>query len=309
MDPKYAQLEKDHAEVTKIKNIQAVFFGNYQIDAWYFSPYPDEYCNQKNIYICHNCLKYMKSPGTFVKHQKECPTMHPPGKKIYEKDSAAVYEVDGKDSKLFCQNLCLLSKLFLDHKMVYFDIEPFYFYILCERQNDGRYCLAGYFSKEKNCILDYNLSCIMVLPPYQRKGYGRFLLEFSYELSKKEKLPGTPEKPLSDLGLRTYRNFWASEILRLLKLNGPATTVSDLVEFTGFRQEDIISTLTALNLLHYWKGDHLIQFTPKMLDDLIKVYPSKPKMVDSNLLQWTPVKLEAPIPERKRRKPSASYKE
>ncbi len=38
---------------------------------------------------------------------------------------------------------------------------------------------AGYFSKEKQSFLNYNLSCIMVLPPHQRKGYGRALIDFS----------------------------------------------------------------------------------------------------------------------------------
>ena len=65
-------------------------------------------------------------------HQGECTVRNPLGKEIYRKGSHSIFEVDGKDFKLYCQNLCLLAKLFLDHKTLYFDVEPFIFYILCE---------------------------------------------------------------------------------------------------------------------------------------------------------------------------------
>ncbi len=42
-------------------------------------------------------------------------------------------QVDGKKGKVYCQNLCLLSKLFLDHKTLYYDVDPFLFYVLCEK--------------------------------------------------------------------------------------------------------------------------------------------------------------------------------
>ncbi len=54
------------------------------------------------------------------------------------------------------------------------------------------------------------------MPHCQRKGYGKFLIEFSYHLSKLENKKGTPERPLSDLGFRSYVNFWAINIIRYL---------------------------------------------------------------------------------------------
>lgn len=51
----------------------------------------------------------------------------------------AVFEVDGARHKIYCQSLCLLSKLFLDHKTLYYDVDPFLFYILCEEING---CIA-----------------------------------------------------------------------------------------------------------------------------------------------------------------------
>lgn len=80
--------------------------------------------------------------------------------------------------QLYCQNLCLMAKLFLDHKTLYFDVEPFLFYVLTESDKHGSH-LVGYFSKEKESPDGNNVACILTLPPYQRKGFGKFLIAFS----------------------------------------------------------------------------------------------------------------------------------
>lgn len=42
-DPTLAALEREHEKVTKVKYINQIYFGEYCMDSWYFSPYPDEY--------------------------------------------------------------------------------------------------------------------------------------------------------------------------------------------------------------------------------------------------------------------------
>lgn len=55
-------------------------------------------------------------------------------------------QVDGRMNRVYGKNLCLLAKLFLDHKSLQFDAELFLFYILCECDDRGCHIVA-YFSK------------------------------------------------------------------------------------------------------------------------------------------------------------------
>ena len=48
--------------------------------------------------------------------------------------------------QVYCQNLCLLAKLFLDHKTLYYDVEPFLFYVMTTADSTGCH-MIGYFSK------------------------------------------------------------------------------------------------------------------------------------------------------------------
>ncbi|KAH9993459.1 acyl-CoA N-acyltransferase [Xylariaceae sp. FL0662B] len=176
----------------------------------------------------------------------------------------SVWEVDGEKDVLFCQNLSLFAKLFLDNKSVFFDVTGFNYFLLVYTPAGahppgetgpapspstsptntttiattaitnnshilqsppaatqplpfpGRPQIVGFFSKEKMSWDNNNLACILVFPPWQRKGLGALLMGVSYAISRREGILGGPEKPISELGRRGYKRFWAGEIARWL---------------------------------------------------------------------------------------------
>uniref|UniRef100_A0A8C6SYB9 Histone acetyltransferase n=1 Tax=Neogobius melanostomus TaxID=47308 RepID=A0A8C6SYB9_9GOBI len=272
--------------------IKTIVFGRYELDTWYHSPYPEEYARLGKLYMCEFCLKYMKSQTILRRHMAKCVWKHPPGDEIYRKSNISVFEVDGKKNKIYCQNLCLLAKLFLDHKTLYYDVEPFLFYVMTEADNTGCH-LVGYFSKEKNSFLNYNVSCILTMPQYMRQGYGKMLIDFSYLLSKVEEKVGSPERPLSDLGLISYRSYWKEVLLRYLNnFQGKEISIKEISQETAVNPVDIVSTLQSLQMLKYWKGKHLVLKRQDLIDDW-KAKETKrgnSKTIDPTALKWTPPK-------------------
>ncbi|KAI1207634.1 acyl-CoA N-acyltransferase [Annulohypoxylon truncatum] len=177
-------------------------------------------------------------------------------KVVMDEGEWSVWEVDGEKDRLFCQNLSLFAKLFLDNKSVFFDVTGFNYFLLVytppqpsdaqpppplanrdlnesppqsrssthpsdpDKQQQAlpgsRPQVVGFFSKEKLSWDNNNLACILVFPPWQRKGLGALLMGVSYEISRREGILGGPEKPISELGRKGYKRFWAGEIARWL---------------------------------------------------------------------------------------------
>ena len=235
--------------------IECIEFGGWEIDTWYAAPYPAEYSRNRVLYICEFCLKYMNSDYVAWRHKLKCAAKHPPGDEIYRHGSISFFEVDGRKNPVYCQNLCLLAKLFLGSKTLYYDVEPFLFYVLCEFDETG-YHFVGYFSKEKRSSSQNNVSCILTLPIHQRKGYGNLLIDFSYLLTKVEEKTGSPEKPLSDLGLVSYRSYWRLVLCRYLleamekgDCRAQGLSIKKISEDTAMTPDDVIAALEGLRAL------------------------------------------------------------
>ncbi|KAF8558205.1 hypothetical protein OG21DRAFT_1595586 [Imleria badia] len=230
--------------------IRIIRFGPYDIHPWYDAPFPEEYANipDGRLWICEFCLKYMRSRFAFSRHRLKCKARHPPGDEIYRDNSISIFEVDGRKNKIYCQNLCLLSKMFLDHKSLFYDVEPFLFYVMTENDDIGAH-FVGYFSKEKCSPKQYNVSCIMTLPVRQRQGWGNYLIDFSYLLSKKEQRAGSPEKPLSGLGALGYKNYWTLALMRCLRSAPPKPSLEDISRATSMTIEDLFAVLVQQDMI------------------------------------------------------------
>ena len=285
-------------EIARVKNIDKIEMGRHIVSTWYFSPYPIDNLpgsgTLDTLFLCEFCLCHFIERATLHRHRRKCTLRHPPGNEIYRKGSLSFFELDGSKQKSYCRNLCLLSKLFLDHKTLYYDMDVFLFYILVETDEYGSHIL-GYFSKEKQSQDAYNLACILTLPQHQKKGYGRLLIAFSYELSKAEKVCGSPEKPLSDLGLLSYKSYWLDVLLSLFKQvkeqGKKEISVKEMTEFTMISNPDIHNRLIADGILRYHRSKGYLLLIPQEVQ--IRHSEAQTKIrttIDATCLTWTPPK-------------------
>lgn len=108
-----------------------------------------------------------------------------------------------------------------------------------------------------------NLACILIFPPWQRKGFGSLLIGISYAIARREKILGSPERPISELGMKGYRSFWGKEIARFLlnwneKAN-PCLSIETISRETWISFEDCISIIREMNIVDYgFKAKHML---------------------------------------------------
>lgn len=190
----------------------------------------------------------------------------PHGEVIYETDEYIIHTLDGAEHKLYCQNLSLFAKLFLETKSVFFDASTFLYYTLILKPSKDELkastaspmnalnpygTVAGFFSKEKMSWDNNNLACILIFPPYQRRGLGQILMSSSYVLGRREGRFGGPERPLSALGRKSYVRFWCGEAARCILGGGSKRTLSvkEISEETWIMPEDVVLALKEMDVL------------------------------------------------------------
>lgn len=258
-------------------NIRRVCLGDQEFDTWYgntayFAPdqatlgfkYSNQHLTKRvsvrqkgerlgfwldTLYLCDLCFKYSDCKADIDAHRASCPhRTQLPGSVLYRAGEYLIRRVRGAKHRLFCQNLCLFGKLFLDNKSIFFSVEAFELYVVYGEM-DGARVPMGFFSKELVSWEENNLACIVVFPPFQRRQLGTLLIEFSYALSRSEGLQSGPELPLSPFGRAAYLPYWCRVLARAALEAPRRVTLRALCQETGLRCDDALLALAAMGAL------------------------------------------------------------
>lgn len=81
-------------------------------------------------------------------------------------------------------------------------------------------------------------------------------------------------------------------MLEILRKHQGNLSIKDISTMTAIKTEDIITTLQSLNLIKYWKGQHIISVTPKVIEDHLKSNAKQGALIDPAYLHWVPYQLD-----------------
>jgi hypothetical protein len=119
-------------------------------------------------------------------------------------------------------------------------------------------------------------------------GVGTFLIALSYEFSKIEKQPGSPEKPLSDLGTASYSAYWRDAVIEaMIAHQDEMVSIMLLSQWTGMTEYDVIYAITTEKFLRPG-GDCALGISEKQLLAWQKRVRKKKMRFDPTRLRWAP---------------------
>ena len=90
--------------------------------------------------------------------------------------------------------------------------------------------------------------------------------------------------------MSTRNSYWTYVLMNVLRDYQGEVSIRLISNMTAIKTEDIISTLQSLNLIRYWKGQHVIAVSRSTIDDCLSK-SSRFKLCRPECLTW-PVEVE-----------------
>ena len=127
-----------------------------------------------------------------------------------------------------------------------------------------------------------------MLPFHQRKGYGKFLINFSYELSIIDEKIGSPEKPLSDLGRETYLSYWTQKIVEVIEKQPDNLSIFLISQQTYISEEDVKWTLCKYDLIKMSHGEIVLCVDKNIILSLKRLIGRPVEQIDPDRIHYVP---------------------
>eukprot|EP00049_Salpingoeca_infusionum_P018171 m.356048 g.356048 ORF g.356048 m.356048 type:complete len:292 (-) comp17426_c0_seq1:1563-2438(-) len=231
------------SELTPNTTSNSVSIGRYQMQVW-SDGYDGPAC------FCAACLRGFDAQNLLFAHL--CLMTEPPGHPVYSTANVQVRQVEGSNYPRFCCDLVTLGTAFIPCKLPSIPVTDFVFYTLYDCDS-GELC--GFTSKELEATQNHILSCLVILPAHQRRGYGRLLARLMYLEARAKQSLGTPERPYSVYAEKMFQKLWQDMVLEAIAFfhasytTRVTLTVGRISQYTGMLVHDVVSALESLDAL------------------------------------------------------------
>ena len=159
---------KEHEEATKVKNIDGVVIGRWQMETWYFSPFGKEYDGTDTLYFASS-TSFFARKEQLDRYLQQVQDLPPAGRRDLPAEDGEAPGVDirggpARPADLLREPLPPREALPRPQDPVLRCGALFVLHHLRGRRRGAH--MVGYFSKEKHSSEEYNLACISaaVLP-------------------------------------------------------------------------------------------------------------------------------------------------
>lgn len=246
----------------------------YALDAVGAAKTPTDSNGQEPLIMhhCLHCLGYTPSKKVAEEHMDAC-DFSSIGEAVWSHGDIVIRKIDGADADnlAYIQCLCLLARNFLAHKVVLWNAgagPKFNYYVMYKCDEYANH-LVGFFSAPKVTRNNgRNLSCLLVLPAYQRMGYAQMLVDRAYQESVSRGECGGPERPFSEAGLAVYEKYWdrvvRARVDAIAAKTFDASVIAEIGKPLGLLYGDVVETLVRIGLLTKSKSTEL--YTETFID-------------------------------------------
>ena len=70
--------------------------------------------------------------------------------------------------------------------------------------------------------------------------------------------------------------------------NPPQITINEICERSSIKKDDVLYTLSKANLIHYYKGQHILTLSKELLEKYEKQTTKRSIKIDPKCLHWSP---------------------